>query len=98
MDFSKLVCTKCELRQTGGAYLSSRGEYVKNKQAKTQCKSIFRDNENKNATFSELWAEVINELEKTKYMPMVKKPEETDYNGQVQSHANQSTNGEANGA
>ena len=83
-----------ELGQAGGAYLSNRGEYVKNKQAKTQCKSIFKDNANKNATFSGLWAEVINELEKTKYMPIVEKSVKIGYNGQVQSHANQSKKGE----
>ena len=67
---------------------------MKNKQAKTKCKSIFKDTANKSATFSVLWAEVINELEKTKYMPMVEKPEKINCNGHVQSHANQSKNGE----
>jgi len=47
--------------------------------------------------FSGLWAEVINELEKTKYTPTIEKSSEIEYNGQVQSRPNQSKNGKVSG-
>ena len=95
MDTATLF--QCEIRQTDGAYLSNRGEYVKDRRTKTQCKSVFKDNANINMPFSGLWAEVINELEKTKYTPTIEKSIEIEYNGQVQSRPNQSKNGKVSG-
>ena len=83
----------CEIRQVSGAYLFYRGERMSDKQAKTYCKSIFKNSETMNLQFSGLWAEVINELEKTRYMPQLEKSDDISYNGQVQSRPNQSKNG-----
>jgi hypothetical protein len=68
-----------------------------NKQVKTDCKSVFKDSENISAPLSRLWAEVINQLEQTKYIPHVDDSGEKDYNGQVQSHPNRNQKIEVSG-
>lgn len=57
------------------------------KHLNAQCVNIFKDIANKNAAFSKLWAEIINQLEQTKCNPVLENTSEIRYNRFVQSRS-----------
>lgn len=83
------------IRQTDFAYSSNRGEYVKDKQVKTHCISVFKDSASMSTTLNGLWAEVINHLEQTNYSSATEPSIINEYNGQVQNRSYRSKYGEA---
>jgi len=76
-------------KQASGAYSSNRGECVEDKQQNPHCKSIFKDGASVSTSFNRLWAEVINQLERTKYVPGLEIADEIVHNSYVQSHSYQ---------
>ena len=81
-------------RQTTTAYTSSRGDAVKvkrksQKPLETTCTNVFSNNPEKK-TLNVLWAEVINHLEQTNFVPTLENPVNAAYNGQVQSRTHYS--------
>ena len=67
---------------------------MKDRQNRVHCTSIFKDRTNIRKPLSSLWAEVINQLEQTKYTPSHEKLDEIGHNGQAQNHPCQSKDAE----